>query len=667
MHKNSVTNRIIPGPCAWAGIGSLVLVMTIAACSASPSPAAPPVSTAPPTTPAPTLTATATPVPVPTLPPLQPLATITPQPDGTPTPFPDAVEIADAVMGLKGSEHWVAHRVEGSFTGPETEESMAIVGNIGDQDEVRWVIVGEAEAGRELRGTSDLLGSGFDAPPPNYFPPQPIDFDGDGQQEALVNYFRMQGGWLTSSDTIYRWDGHTLASIWNAVTVVDNTLANPEDVPQPYKENYQAEWEWVDVDGDGTDEILLREHGIFHPIDETRWAEDDLTPLGEEVWELTFRWDGEALHPYALNGPGGTLAYVFEGRLWLWRDRVAQPLGVTHVEALAWSPDGRRLAWYAQPLPADISPEANLGIYDVATGGKQEFSLDVAPVDLRWVSDGRLAYHLPESPPVLLDTETGQQEPLPIPSLGTWAPDGERIAYPHDGNLSVYDRRAGQLRALVVAPEGMGQAIPRARAAKWSPRGDYIACALETEDFVYVGLASPDAPEPVNTYDLTLAFAGREVPSVQFAWSPDGSHLAALTNDPGVKQQPGTLYVAEVPPDGDEPVGRLAWQETLSLEAVAPIARLAWSPGGEQVAVGAGNEVWQVTTAGEATLRHRFSAPETEWMALEWAPDGSGLLVELASAGVGYRDHLFWLPTTGGDPVPLVAGQLGAAQWAPVQ
>jgi hypothetical protein len=140
---------------------------------------------------------------------------------------------------------------------------------------------------------------------------------------------------------------------------------------------------------------------------------------------------------------------------------------------------------------------------------------------------------------------------------------------------------------------------------------------------------------------------------LRLAWSPDGSHLAALTADPHAGRQQATLYVAEAPVGGDAP---LEWQEVLQIETVTQMIGLAWSPDGEKIALAAGNEVWEVATAGEATRRHRFSAPEPAWMAPEWALDGSGFLAGLMGMGVGYEEHLYWFPADGSGPVLLLAG-----------
>ena len=266
----------------------------------------------------------------------------------------------------------------------------------------------------------------------------------------------------------------------------------------------------------------------------------------------------------------------------------------------------------------------------------------------RWSPDGRLVYVLPNQPLALLDPETGQQEPLPPVTLGDWSPDGGRLAYGQDGSLYVYDLSTGQEQPVVVASDGVAASDPA-----WSPRGDWIACTLEADGDTYVGLVSPEPAELTNTPDLLAPFEGQEAPVLRFAWSPDGSHLAALTADPRAGRQRATLYVADAPAREDTP---LKWREILQLETMTQTIGLAWSPDGEKLALAAGNEIWEATAAGEATRRQRFSAPEPAWTTPEWAPDGSGFLVGLMGAGVGYTEHLYWFPANGSDPVLLLVG-----------
>lgn len=663
--------------CGWAG--GLVPLLLLAACSQpltlahelhpatplSPEGSAATTTWIPAHQPAPTLTPPVLPpvvlptvTPQPTLAPPLALPTTVPQPTPVPTPLPDAQAVVDAVVGMGIGEHWANYLVRGSFTTRGADERLALAGNVGDHHEVRWAVVGPSGQGWRLLGTSGCLGSGFDAPP-SHHPPDVLDFDDDGRYELLSHSFEAEWGGTMSADTLYRWDGHTLAAIWEAPTVVDDTQADGQHVPRPFRADYRAEWEWADLDAVGLDEILLHERVAFYRPGREGGAGGGLTIVGREEGERAFRWDGEAFRPYAPGGPVGTFAYVGAGDVWLWQYYAARPLDVQQAREIQWSLDGRYLAWWSQPPVEGGDPGASLGIYDLATGGRYLFSLVDGPAALRWTPDGRLAYVLPDRWPILLDPKTGQQELSPTPSLGTWSPDGTSIAYERGGSLYIHDLSTDQDRPIVLAPaEGSAAALAVLPDVAWSPRGDWIACYLSSPGFTWVGLVAPDLREPVSALDLLETFGGRQAAEVRLAWSFDGSHLAALASGPEV----AVLYLAEVNHGGGEPVGRPRWRDALELEALNGIIGPAWSPDGTQVAVTAGGQVWEVMAVGGARLRHQFSFPDPRWETLEWAPDGSGLLAGWEDA---YHGRLYWLAAGGGEPVLLVADSLGSARWAP--
>ena len=484
----------------------------------APTPAAtmarPPVPT-----PATLPTAIPQPTPVPTL---AALPTAIPQPTPVPTPFPDIPGIVGTILGTGASEHWASYLTRGSFTARGADERLALVGNIGDHNEVRWVVIGQGDEGWRLLGTSGCLGSGLDAPPSFNLPPDVLDFDEDGRQEVLSHCSKTQEGWKTSIDTLYRWDGHALASVWAVPTAMSGTAAGDQAVPQSYRVDYRADWEWIDLDGKGLDEILLREHAAFYEPDGEK-ARNSAASAGEEGGERAFRWDGEAFRPYAPDGPDGTFAYVARGDVWLWQDHTARPLRAEHVQDMQWSPDGLRLVWWSQPPPEGASEGVVLGTYDLATGVRREFALEGEALALRWAPDGRLTTKLPDRPPVILDLKSGQQEPLPVATLPTWSPGGSQMAYEQDGSLleTFGGREATGLR-LAWSPGGSRLALaagaelwevsaagettrrhrfsfppPRWKTLEWAPDGSGVLAGLESAPHDRLYWFPADGGEPV--------------------------------------------------------------------------------------------------------------------------------------------------------------------------
>ncbi|HET91363.1 MAG TPA: hypothetical protein ENN99_11595, partial [Chloroflexi bacterium] len=365
------------------------------------------------------------------------LPTVTPQPPAA-LPVFEEQEIAQAILEPGSTRQWATHILSGSFTAPGAKEWLGLVGNIGDEDEIRWAVVEPGEDGGRLLGVSEWLGSGFDEPPSFYLAPDTLDFDGDGRQELLHHYLRTGRGLTTGSSTIYRWDGKGLARIWNIDLLRDNREASVQDAPHPYRQNYRAEWEWVDLDENGISEVVVQEQVIFH-------LPDGLAVSGQETGTRVFCWDGTAFRPCRFDGPRGTFAYTVLGDLWLWQDHIARPLGERNVRDLKWSPDGMRLAWWSRPAPGTAPPELVLGIYDVATETSQKFTLaldgelEEGTLRLHWTPGGQLVYTLPGCPSVRFDPESGLKTVLPVEAAGDWSPAGNRAVYQRDGSLYIYD------------------------------------------------------------------------------------------------------------------------------------------------------------------------------------------------------------------------------------
>jgi Tol biopolymer transport system component len=132
----------------------------------------------------------------------------------------------------------------------------------------------------------------------------------------------------------------------------------------------------------------------------------------------------------------------------------------------------------------------------------------------------------------------------------------------------------------------------------------------------------------------------------QYAWSPDGSHVAFASG--------ATIYVVD--PDGR------------NLRAVASGGDPTWSPDGSQLAFLNGpfsaTDVWTVPSGG-GTPR-RLTADGGDKRRLSWSPDGSTILYARAVSG---DDGLFALdPVTGGTrqlSTVSFSGSGTAGVWSP--
>jgi TolB protein len=183
----------------------------------------------------------------------------------------------------------------------------------------------------------------------------------------------------------------------------------------------------------------------------------------------------------------------------------------------AWSPDGTRIAYRAEPkdyselwvMNADGSGKhrlANGGFPTWSADGSSILYADPGPPSFIAIinADGSGAYRVP-------NTDSGE--------LPSWSPDGRRIAF--SNNLS------GSGRMYIVNPDGSGlvdlSGVGEGKKVDWSPDGQSILFASRRSDTgggtdLYV--MRPDGSEVKR-----LTNNSADCP----AWSPDGRYIVAAT------------------------------------------------------------------------------------------------------------------------------------------
>ncbi len=221
-------------------------------------------------------------------------------------------------------------------------------------------------------------------------------------------------------------------------------------------------------------------------------------------------------------------------------DRTAQ------VRFASWSPDGKRLAYYAiRDQDKDIlkkyrmTNEYLLYVMD-ATGGNQRRLLDFPVIDFGWAPDGRRlffisAYESPDrnSPEILngssnplayvyvLDTQTGEVNRLPGSGRNcsaAWSPDGTRLAvgFGIGEDCGIY---------LMNPNGGPGERLTDGTTIEfrpaWSPDGKaiaYVAYPKNDADAKDSGVfvIAADGTGKTRLADQTVSYV---------MWSPDGSML----------------------------------------------------------------------------------------------------------------------------------------------
>lgn len=358
----------------------------------------------------------------------------------------------------------------------------------------------------------------------------------------------------------------------------------------------------------------------------------------------------------ALSPDGTRLAGVGpDGRAWLWDARTGDELialagtpGVVY-EAVAWSPDGMRLAvgyrnyaggggltfWDAGTLDslgvalqgawhgvrqAALSPDGKrlatagwdhaLGVWDAATGvslvaQQGEYSGLISA--LAWSPDGA---HL-----AALTADA---------VLGVWAPaggtlqaavpvraDAVAMGWSEAGELAVsrFGQANGYCGIMVWDSAAPPESVVPFRPL-WSEQG---ACsAAPRPDLVQIAAARDDGTLALinvasGSVDLTWDAGQTALLQEALFWSPDGRKLAT-------EEETGTVRV------WDAVTGKLISQLDGALNPLEP--RLAWNADGTRLAgitADGSVRVW------DAAMGTALQTVERRWRALAWGPDGAAL------------------------------------------
>ena len=221
--------------------------------------------------------------------------------------YGDALHSGEQGPVLGDNVHpWVLDVIAGAFTEPGAEEIAALVGGSVAEEEYTeedqpyilariYIFRRQTDGSWSLVTRSDPLASNIEAAQFPAVLDQVVDFDHDGRQEILFSVASLLPGYLDGIYHLYRWDGSSLRRVWMTTFLYDN-------VPLSDQPDYatQVTWPtWVDKDGDGVAEIVLRVHRRTYTrvppgIPDTSHIENETTS------ETLFRWDGKG---FQLVGP----------------------------------------------------------------------------------------------------------------------------------------------------------------------------------------------------------------------------------------------------------------------------------------------------------------------------------------------------------------------------
>jgi WD40 repeat protein len=288
------------------------------------------------------------------------------------------------------------------------------------------------------------------------------------------------------------------------------------------------------------------------------------------------------------------------------REGLTFKIGSGHIDVLAYSPDGTRLAVVAGDGAKLL--DASTGKETVALKGHSE---EVSR--LAFSPDGkRLATSSSDKTVKVWDTQTGQELVTKAHAKGAtglaFSPDGKRLASGSwDGNIKLWDTKSwtevrtiatgGAIEDLAFTPDGKRLASASAGLVNiWEPETGRLALTLRASgsDLQVHHLAiSPDGQRVaggLRTLFIWDARTGRQLLTLdghtcnvtQLAFSPDGKRLVSADYDRAVK-----LWDAQ------------SGRELLSFPGGGAAA---FSPDGRRVARGTGDgavEIWDATPLPE--------------------------------------------------------------------
>jgi Tol biopolymer transport system component len=261
---------------------------------------------------------------------------------------------------------------------------------------------------------------------------------------------------------------------------------------------------------------------------------------------------------------------------------------------LAWSPDGRTLAYTASPIGGET---AQLWVVDadgqnarmVCAGCDGTFDVPRPnatqggpfvwfPRMIAWSPSGRwIASTASGGGLALIRPTTGQVVAVPTGDVGglSWSPDSSSIAIMVQWEgLEIYDLSTDQLRHL--ASNELGLMGPVA----WSPDGSTIAYAnaVKVGDAIREGVIAVD---PSGHNARTLMPDRSTFGVYDLRWSPDGSRLA-VTYHP---IDPPTAALLTMAADGSDVRTEALCEDSHETDGLCPPNGdiVLWSPDGTQL------------------------------------------------------------------------------------
>jgi WD40 repeat protein len=288
------------------------------------------------------------------------------------------------------------------------------------------------------------------------------------------------------------------------------------------------------------------------------------------------------------------------------------------VNAVAWAPDGQRLASGSQEA-------STVQIWDALTGANMvtHHGYEDSGMTVTWAPDGRrLAsgdskVHFGVDFVEIWDAATGNaiktysphtnsSAPGPVNGL-SWSPDGKYLAAANfDYTVRVWDLATDKLRFFYSDPNGYLMTC-----ITWSPDSKYIAFGNDDNGTHDVKVQVWN----VASQSRVAICTGHTLPIETVAWSPNGEYLASGSIDKTVRVWHATTASQVLTYTGHDN------QQNLS----STVLSVAWSPDSRHIASAGQDTTVQIWEALSGKQVYTYHGHHANVYAALWSPNGQSI------------------------------------------